>query len=136
LQFGPWPWEAAAPAKSRRAGRAPGRGNGGARPWAHLGPGGDRCWGGEHAGMGAWRGPTEVAAVARGSDKGAHGWQCVTWGGATGPREPTHARGGSEARRGDGLPGGGHGGAVERRERGRRREKEGRALKYGRPDQW
>jgi hypothetical protein len=51
--------------------------------------------------------------------RGAHGWQCVTWGGATGPREATHARGGSEVRRGDGFPGGGHGGAVERRERGR-----------------
>jgi hypothetical protein len=57
--------------------------------------------------------------VARGSDEGkAHRWQCVTWGGATGPREATHARGGLEARRGDGLLGGGHDGAVERRERG------------------
>jgi hypothetical protein len=70
LQFGPWPWEAAAPAKSRRASRAPGRGSSGARPWAHLGPGGDRCWGGEHAGVGARRGPTAPAAVARGSDEG------------------------------------------------------------------
>jgi hypothetical protein len=65
LQFGPWLWEAAALAKSRRAGRAPGRGSGGARPWAHLGPGGDRCWGGVHAGMGAQRGLTAAAAVSR-----------------------------------------------------------------------
>jgi hypothetical protein len=31
--------EAAAPAEFRRAARAPGRGSGGARPLAHLGPG-------------------------------------------------------------------------------------------------
>jgi hypothetical protein len=42
----------------------------------------------------------------------------VTRGGATGPSEATHARAGPEAMQGDGLPGGGHGGAVERRERG------------------
>jgi hypothetical protein len=49
LLLGPWkeigtrnwvpqPWEVAAPAKFRRAGRAPGRGSGGAQPQAHLGP--------------------------------------------------------------------------------------------------
>jgi hypothetical protein len=65
LQFGPWPWEAAAPAKFRRAGRAPGRGNGGARPWAHLGPMGNRCWGGDRTGMGARQKPAAAAAVAR-----------------------------------------------------------------------
>jgi hypothetical protein len=65
LQFGPWPWEAATPAKSRRAGRAPGRGSGEARPRAHLGPGGDRCRGRNHAGVGARRGPTTATAVAR-----------------------------------------------------------------------
>jgi hypothetical protein len=43
----------------------------------------------------------------------------VTRGGATGPREATHARGGPEVMQGDGLLGGGRGGAVERRERGR-----------------
>jgi hypothetical protein len=43
----------------------------------------------------------------------------VTRGGATGPREATHARGGPEAMQGDGLPGGGHDDAVEWRERGR-----------------
>jgi hypothetical protein len=36
-----------------------------------------------------------------------------------GPREATHTRSDLEAMRGDGLPRGGHGGAVERRERGR-----------------
>jgi hypothetical protein len=36
-----------------------------ARPWAHLGSGGDRCWGREHAGVDARRGPTAAAAVAR-----------------------------------------------------------------------
>jgi hypothetical protein len=65
LQFGPWPWEVAAPAKFRRAGRASGRGNGGARPWAHLGPVGCRCWGGDRAGAGTRREPVAVAGVAR-----------------------------------------------------------------------
>jgi hypothetical protein len=38
--------------------------------------------------VGARRWPVAAAAVAQGSDEGsAHGWQCVTWGGATGPRE-------------------------------------------------
>jgi hypothetical protein len=63
LQFGPWPWEAAAPAKFRRVGRAPGRGSGRKSPWAHLGPGGDRCWGREHAGVGARQGPTAAVKV-------------------------------------------------------------------------
>jgi hypothetical protein len=46
--------EVATPAEFRRAGRAPGRGSGGARPCAHLWPGGGRSWGGERAGVGAW----------------------------------------------------------------------------------
>jgi hypothetical protein len=64
LQFGPSPWEAAAPAKFRRVGCAPSRGNGGARPWAHLGPVGGRCWGGDRAGAGARREPAAAAVVA------------------------------------------------------------------------
>jgi hypothetical protein len=51
--------------KFRRAGRAPGRGNGGARPRAHLGSVGDRCWGGDRASVGARRKPAAAAAVAR-----------------------------------------------------------------------
>jgi hypothetical protein len=65
LQFGPWPWEAATPAKFRRAGRAPGRGNGGAHPRAHLGLVGDRRRGGDCAGVGARRKLATAAAVAR-----------------------------------------------------------------------
>jgi hypothetical protein len=64
LQFGPWPWEAAMPAKFQRAGRATGRGNGRARPWAHLGPVGGRCWGGNRVGVGARR-KSAAATVAR-----------------------------------------------------------------------
>jgi hypothetical protein len=79
------------------------------------------------AGVGAEELPERCTAMADGGAcgssgfrrGGAHGWQCVTRGGATGPREATHARGGPDAMRGDGLLGGGHGGAVERRERGR-----------------
>jgi hypothetical protein len=38
--------------------------------------------------VGARRWPAVAAAVARDSGEGrAHGWQCVAWGGATGPRE-------------------------------------------------
>jgi hypothetical protein len=51
------------PAKFRRTGRAPGRGNGGARPCAHLGPVGGQCWGGDRAGVGARQKPAEAAAV-------------------------------------------------------------------------
>jgi hypothetical protein len=65
LQFGPWPWEAAAPAKFRRTSRAPGRGNCGALPWAHLGPVDGRCWGGDRVGAGARRELVAAAAVAR-----------------------------------------------------------------------
>jgi hypothetical protein len=65
-----------------------------------------------------------------GSGEGrAHGWQCMTWGAATGPREVTHACGGPEAMQGSGLPAA----ATAARENGRsevgRREEEGRALK-------
>jgi hypothetical protein len=49
----------------RRTDRAPGRGNGGARPWAHLGPVGDRCWGVDRAVVGARRKPAVAAAVTR-----------------------------------------------------------------------
>jgi hypothetical protein len=65
LQFGPWPWEAAAPAKFRRAVRTPDWGNGVARSWAHLGLVGGRCWGGGRAGAGARREPAVAAGVAR-----------------------------------------------------------------------
>jgi hypothetical protein len=65
LQSGPWHGEAAAPAEFRRAGRAPSRGSGGARPRAHLGPGDGRRWGGGAAEAGAQRWPAVVAAVAR-----------------------------------------------------------------------
>jgi hypothetical protein len=55
------------------------------------------------------RGRSAMAGGSRrggsGSDEGrAHGWQCVTWGGATGPREVTHVRGGPEAMQSGGLP--------------------------------
>jgi hypothetical protein len=80
--------------------------------------------------VGARQWPTAAAAVARGSGEGrAHRWQCVTWGGATGPREASHARSGSETMQGDGLPAA----ATTARENGGsevgRREEEGRALK-------
>jgi hypothetical protein len=45
--------EAAAPAEFWRTGRAPGRGSGGARPLAHLGPGDCQSWGGGAVGAGA-----------------------------------------------------------------------------------
>jgi hypothetical protein len=48
----------------RRTDCAPGRGNGGARPWAHLGPVGDRCWGVDRAVVGARRKPAVAAAYA------------------------------------------------------------------------
>jgi hypothetical protein len=77
LRLGPWkeigtrnwvprPWEAAAPAKFRWAGRAPGRGSGNARPHAHLGPEGGRNWGRAAAGAGARRWPAVAAAAAQG----------------------------------------------------------------------
>jgi hypothetical protein len=53
------------PAEFRRASHAPGQGSSGARPCAHLGPGGDGSWGGERAGVGARRGPAAAAAAAR-----------------------------------------------------------------------
>jgi hypothetical protein len=67
-----------------------------------------------------------------GSDEGrAHGWQCVTWEGATGPKEATHARGDPEVKQGGGLPAA----ATAARENGEgedgRREGAGRALKLG-----
>jgi hypothetical protein len=40
-----------------------------------------------------------------GSGEGrAHEWKCVTWDGAVGPQQATHARGGPEAKQGGGLP--------------------------------
>jgi hypothetical protein len=63
----PRPWEAAAPAKFERADRAPGRGSGGARPHAHLGPKGGRSWGGGAAIVGARLWPAVAVAAARGS---------------------------------------------------------------------
>jgi hypothetical protein len=65
-----------------------------------------------------------------GSGEGrAHGWQCVIWEGATGPKEATHARGGPEAKQSGGLPAV----ATAARENGEgvvgRREEAGRALK-------
>jgi hypothetical protein len=96
LLLGPWkeigtrnwvprPWEAVAPAKFRRAGCAPGRGSGGARPHAHLGPEGGWSWGGGAAGAGARRWPAVAAAAARGSGEDGAGldnarpWE-VHWG--------------------------------------------------------
>jgi hypothetical protein len=65
-----------------------------------------------------------------GSGEGrAHGWQCVTWEGATGPKEPTDARGDPEAKEGGGLPVA----ATAARENGEgevgRHEEAGRVLK-------
>jgi hypothetical protein len=54
--------------------------------------------------VGGRRWPAAAAAVARVFGEGrAHRWQCVTWGGAMGPREATHVRGGPEVLQGDGL---------------------------------
>jgi hypothetical protein len=71
-------WEAAAPAEFRRAGRAPGRGGGGARTPAHLGHGGDRVVSGEAAGDGARRRP---AVDSRRAAVPAMGGQCCAMGG-------------------------------------------------------
>jgi hypothetical protein len=88
LQSHPWPWGRRGWPESGETGGAPGRGRGRGRPRAHLGSGGGRSWGGGVAGVGARSWPAAEAAVAQGSGEGrAHGWQCVTWGGATGPRE-------------------------------------------------
>jgi hypothetical protein len=65
LQFGLWPWKAAVPAKFWRADCAPGQGNSRARPWAHLGPMGGRCWGGDRVGAGARWESVAAAAVVR-----------------------------------------------------------------------
>jgi hypothetical protein len=78
-------------------------------------------------GVGAEELPKRRTAMAGGGGRGgsgfrrgggAHGWQCVTWGGTTGPREAIHACGGPEVMQGNGLQGGGHSGTVEQRERG------------------
>jgi hypothetical protein len=62
----------AASAKFRRTGGVPGRGGGGTRPRAHLGPCCGRSLGGGVAGVGAQRGQA-VAAVASGdAGEGAH----------------------------------------------------------------
>jgi hypothetical protein len=96
LLLGPWkeigthnwvprPWEAAAPAKFRRAGCAPGRGSGGARPHAYLVLEGGQSWGGGAAGVGARRWPAVAAVAARGSSEDGAGldnarpWE-VHWG--------------------------------------------------------
>jgi hypothetical protein len=79
LQLGPWHAEAAAPAEFRRAGRAPGRGSGGARPRAHLGPRDGRSWGGGATRAGARRRLAVAAAVGCGSGEGgampSNGWR-------------------------------------------------------------
>jgi hypothetical protein len=68
--------------------------------------------------------------AARGSGEGsAHGWQCVTWGGATGPRDATHALGDQEAMQGDGLPAAATAALWNGGSEVGRREEEGRALK-------
>jgi hypothetical protein len=109
LLLGPWkeigtrnwvprPWEAAAPAKFRRAGYAPDRGTARGGPQAHQGAIGGRGWGRDVTGAGARRWP---AAVAGGGGRGgsgygegrALGWQLATCGGATDPKEVAHARG-------------------------------------------
>jgi hypothetical protein len=46
-----------------------------------------------------------MAGGGSGSGEGrTHGWQCVTWEGATGPKEATHVCSGPEAKQGGGLP--------------------------------
>jgi hypothetical protein len=66
----PWPWKAAAPAEFLRAGRAPGRGGGGAWPHAHLGRGGVRGLSGEGSSEGARRRPAVTPAAAGGDTHG------------------------------------------------------------------
>jgi hypothetical protein len=98
LQSHPWSWGRRGWPESGETGGAPGRGRGRGRPHAHLGSGGGRSWGGGVAGVGARRWPAAAAAAARGSGEGrAHGWQCVTWGGATGPRKRLGWLAGSES---------------------------------------
>jgi hypothetical protein len=75
--------------------------------------------------------------MADGGDRGgsgsgegrAHEWQCVSWEGATSPKEATHTRGGPESKQGGGLPAA----ATAARENGvsevGQREEAGRALK-------
>jgi hypothetical protein len=65
----PRPWEAAAPTKFQRAGRAPGRGGGVARAPAHLGRGGERGWREDGSGEGARRRPAVEPAAARAPER-------------------------------------------------------------------
>jgi hypothetical protein len=69
-QLGPWAWEAAAPVEFRRAGRAPGRGGGGARPHAQFGLGEDQGLSGDDSGEGARRRSAMAAAAGCGSGGG------------------------------------------------------------------
>jgi hypothetical protein len=75
----PRPWEAAAPAEIRLAGRAPGRGGGGARSQAHLGRGEDRGSSGDSSGGGARRRSAVAPAASCGSGGGcamsSNGWR-------------------------------------------------------------
>jgi hypothetical protein len=62
--------------------------------------------------VGVEKSPAWCSAMDGGGGRGGsgsgqgrvHWWQCVTWEGATGPKEATHARGGLEAKQGGGLP--------------------------------
>jgi hypothetical protein len=53
----------------------------------------------------------------------------VTWGGATGPKEANHTRGGPEAKQGGGLPAAATAARENDGSEVRRREEAGRALK-------
>jgi hypothetical protein len=74
----PRPWEAAAPAEFRRAGRTPGRGGGGARTHAHLGRGGERGLSGKGSDEGARRRPAVAPTAGCGPGGGRamphNGW--------------------------------------------------------------
>jgi hypothetical protein len=75
----PRPWEAAALAEFRRAGRTPGRGGGGARSPAHLVRGGERGSSGDSSGGGARRRPAVAPAAGCGSGReramSSNGWR-------------------------------------------------------------
>jgi hypothetical protein len=58
----------------------------------------------------AWRRPAVAAAVARVTARRALGWAMRDPGGAIGPREGAHSRGGQEGEQSGGLLDSGHGG--------------------------